>query len=97
MTRQCTCGGIIRQHQLTGEREAWTCGGCGRYGAIARGGDDMSDGVMLALRAAVNIARNDGVERIGLLRLRLVDRGFSEADTDAALRYWATREAGALA
>lgn len=37
MTRQCTCGGIIRQHQLTGEREAWTCGACGRYGAIQRG------------------------------------------------------------
>jgi hypothetical protein len=37
MTRQCTCGGIIRQHQLTGEREAWTCNACGKYSAIRRG------------------------------------------------------------
>lgn len=36
MTRACQCGGIIRQHQLTGEREARTCNACGRYGAIAR-------------------------------------------------------------
>lgn len=36
MTRACQCGGIIRQHQLTGEREAWTCNACGRYGAIPR-------------------------------------------------------------
>jgi hypothetical protein len=37
MTRACQCGGIVRQHQLTGEREAWTCNACGRYGAIPRG------------------------------------------------------------
>jgi hypothetical protein len=36
MTRQCTCGGIIRQHELTGEREAWTCNACGKYSAIQR-------------------------------------------------------------
>jgi hypothetical protein len=36
MTRQCTCGGIIRQHELTGEREAWTCNACGKYSAISR-------------------------------------------------------------
>lgn len=37
MTRACQCGGIVRQHQLTGEREAWTCNACRRYGAIPRG------------------------------------------------------------
>jgi hypothetical protein len=36
VTRQCTCGGIIRQHELTGEREAWTCNACGKYSAIQR-------------------------------------------------------------
>jgi hypothetical protein len=36
MPRQCTCGGLIRQHELTGSREAWTCGGCGRYCVIDR-------------------------------------------------------------
>ena len=35
MTRACQCGGIIRQHHLHGDREAWTCNACGRYGAIA--------------------------------------------------------------
>ena len=34
--RQCSCGGVIRQHQLTGNREAWTCNACGRYEAIER-------------------------------------------------------------
>ena len=34
--RQCKCGGIIRQHQLTGDREAWTCNACGRYEAVQR-------------------------------------------------------------
>lgn len=36
MSRQCQCGGVIRQHQLTGEREAWTCSGCGRYEVVKR-------------------------------------------------------------
>jgi hypothetical protein len=35
--RVCQCGGHIRQHELTGNREAWTCGACGRYGVIVRG------------------------------------------------------------
>ncbi len=34
--RQCACGGIIRQHELVNNREAWTCGSCGRYEAIER-------------------------------------------------------------
>ena len=31
----CKCGGGIRQHALTGGREAWTCNGCGRYEVFA--------------------------------------------------------------
>lgn len=42
MTRACQCGGIIRQHQLTGEREAWTCNACGRYGAVRRDAEPES-------------------------------------------------------
>ena len=33
MSRQCACGGVLTIHQLTGEREAWTCRQCGRYEA----------------------------------------------------------------
>lgn len=29
--RVCKCGGTIRQHGLTKNREAWTCNECGRY------------------------------------------------------------------
>jgi hypothetical protein len=36
MTRQCTCGGIVTQHQLTGDREAWRCTSCQRYSAVER-------------------------------------------------------------
>lgn len=36
--RQCPCGGVIREHELTGERTAWTCSDCGRYDAIKRAG-----------------------------------------------------------
>jgi hypothetical protein len=43
VTRQCTCGGIIRQHELTGEREAWTCNACGKYSAIQRKGETMTE------------------------------------------------------
>jgi hypothetical protein len=32
--RQCKCGGVIRQHQLTNKREAWTCNACGRYEVV---------------------------------------------------------------
>ena len=31
----CKCGGGIRQHALTGGREAWTCNACGRYEVFA--------------------------------------------------------------
>lgn len=30
MSRQCQCGGVIRQHQLTDGREVWTCNECER-------------------------------------------------------------------
>lgn len=36
VSRQCKCGGIIRQHELTRNRAAWTCGGCGRYEIMDR-------------------------------------------------------------
>ena len=29
--RICKCGGIVRQHNLTNNREAWTCNACKRY------------------------------------------------------------------
>jgi len=29
--RICKCGGVVSQHQLTNNREAWTCKSCGRY------------------------------------------------------------------
>lgn len=34
--RQCRCGGVVRQHGLTGGREAWTCSSCGQYSVIDR-------------------------------------------------------------
>lgn len=34
--RVCKCGGQIRQHELTKNREAWTCNSCGRYEVIDR-------------------------------------------------------------
>jgi hypothetical protein len=32
--RICKCGGVVRQHQLINNREAWTCSGCGRYEVV---------------------------------------------------------------
>lgn len=29
--RICPCGGLLTQHPLTNNREAWTCRSCGRY------------------------------------------------------------------
>jgi hypothetical protein len=29
--RICPCGGLVTQHPLTNNREAWTCRSCGRY------------------------------------------------------------------
>ena len=36
MSRQCTCGGVLTSHELTGNREAWSCKQCGVYEAIQR-------------------------------------------------------------
>ena len=36
--RQCSCGGLIREHSLSGNRQIWTCNACGRremFGAAA--------------------------------------------------------------
>ena len=30
------CGGVLSAHQLTGDREAWSCRQCGRYEALQR-------------------------------------------------------------
>ena len=38
--RQCQCGGVIRKHALTENREAWTCRACGRYEVFQRGTND---------------------------------------------------------
>lgn len=43
MARQCSCGGIIREHGLTGDRVAWTCSACGRY--EIHGGDPENEPV----------------------------------------------------
>lgn len=32
--RICKCGGVVRQHGLTNNREAWTCNACNRYEII---------------------------------------------------------------
>jgi hypothetical protein len=39
MARNCQCGGVLRQHELTDNREAWACASCGRYQPIRRGPD----------------------------------------------------------
>jgi hypothetical protein len=41
--RQCKCGGKIRQHQLTNDREAWTCDACGRYEIIELNKSEETD------------------------------------------------------
>jgi hypothetical protein len=41
--RQCKCGGLVREHQLTQGRQAWTCGACGRY-EIVGAKNDPCDG-----------------------------------------------------
>jgi hypothetical protein len=37
--RQCKCGGLVREHQLTQGRQAWTCGACGRYEVVGEKND----------------------------------------------------------
>lgn len=38
----CACGGTVRQHALTRNREAWTCNACGRYEVLELYGQDNS-------------------------------------------------------
>jgi hypothetical protein len=53
MPRQCHCGGLIRQHELTGSREAWTCGACKRYEIIDRNaGQTYSEARKYGLQSA---------------------------------------------
>lgn len=40
--RVCPCGGTVRQHGLTKNREAWTCNACGRYEVLEMYGQDDS-------------------------------------------------------
>jgi hypothetical protein len=42
MSRQCQCGGVIRSHPLTENREAWSCKACGRYEAVQRDAETES-------------------------------------------------------
>jgi hypothetical protein len=34
--RLCKCGGEVREHELKGDRVAWTCNSCKRYEIIQR-------------------------------------------------------------
>lgn len=40
MARNCQCGGVLRQHELTDNREAWSCPSCGRYQPMRRGQEE---------------------------------------------------------
>ena len=54
--RQCKCGGVIRQHQLVNNREAWTCNACGRYEVVEL--EDDEDWIFDQM-AGVREAEND--------------------------------------
>ena len=49
--RVCKCGGIVRQHELTRDREAWTCNACGRYEIYERGDECLSNSGQHGLKA----------------------------------------------
>lgn len=63
----CKCGGVIRQHELTNNREAWTCGSCGRYEAIERGarilqfetGEIPANNLHQSPTDSLNLSQND--------------------------------------
>lgn len=52
--RQCQCGGVQREHELTNGRTAYTCNECGRYQALLPrsrdpgAGSALSNGATLA-------------------------------------------------
>ena len=59
--RVCQCGGTIRQHELTRNREAWTCGACGRYQAIAR--EPVADDLWVGRDSTIDLSN---VATVGL-------------------------------
>ena len=46
--RQCKCGGLVKEHVLTGNRVAWTCQGCARYEVQDTGKVQTKDGAQSA-------------------------------------------------
>jgi hypothetical protein len=52
----------------------------------------MNERVYEALRAAVNVAREQQLMTVDDLKLRLVHKGFAEQEVDEALQFWAHRE-----
>ena len=44
--RICKCSGIVRQHQLTNNREAWTCNACKRYEIFELEDEDDEDWIL---------------------------------------------------
>ena len=41
--RLCKCGGEVREHELKGDKVAWTCNSCKRYEIIQREPLDVCD------------------------------------------------------
>ena len=62
--RVCKCGGIVRQHELTGNREAWTCGSCGRYQIIKRSEECLNNSGQHGLKALEKVVKPN-VKRSG--------------------------------
>lgn len=54
--RQCKCGGQVRQHQLTNNREAWTCNVCERYEIIELEDDEDDEDWIFEQMAGVREA-----------------------------------------
>ena len=63
--RQCKCGGLVRQYELTGNREVWTCDSCKRYEIIKRGNECLkisgSLGLAMLERAVKPNAEPSGI------------------------------------
>jgi hypothetical protein len=77
MPRQCTCGGLIRQHELTGDREAWTCGACGRYCVIDRAAGREQSGLLIEKDCVLSqdIVYTDEVNAGGIDESRPLNEG----------------------
>lgn len=52
----------------------------------------MTEQVMCALKAAVNVARNHNISHLKALREILIDDGHDPSDVEEALRMWANYE-----